>query len=225
LSSVDLESLAVSQRQDLLAARNQIEVAARTAGMANYAAVFSGATIGVHDQRDADVKNTIGPAISAPIPIFDQGQAATARAQAQFRQAQDRYLALEVRIRSQVRKAYTRMAMARQRALYLKETVIPLRQHVVDETLLQYNGMFVGLSVLLQAKQEEINAGSQYVGALRDYWMARSELEAAIGGRLTPLSAKTTPATQRDHKTPANPTTTSPAMPGMESMPGMQDSH
>jgi cobalt-zinc-cadmium efflux system outer membrane protein len=37
---------------------------------------------------------------------------------------------------------------------------------------------------LLQAKQNEIEAGRAYVETLRDYWKARAELEKAVGGQL-----------------------------------------
>lgn len=203
-----LESLAVRQRQDLLASQQSVIASARTAGFANYAALLSGGTLGVHYQRDADVKSTIGPAISAPIPIFDQGQAVSAKTLAEFRQAQDRYTALAVQIRSQVRKAQYRMTTARERADYYKNEVIPLRHRIVEQTQLQYNGMFVGVSVLLQAKQEEINAGAHFVEALRDYWIARTELEQAVGGRLVEPTATSS----------TNVPATSPAMPPM---PGM----
>jgi cobalt-zinc-cadmium efflux system outer membrane protein len=204
-----LESLAIRQREDLSAARHGLLVAARQAGYANYAALLSGATVGVDVVRDADVATTVGPAISVPIPIFDQGQAVTARLRAQFRQAQAQYAALAIEIRSQVHKAYNRMAVARQRVAYYHDSVLPLRQRILDETQRQYNGMFIGLAGLLLAKQQEIDAGARYVAALRDYWVARAELERAIGGRLT--AAPRPSATQ-----PAAPTTApTPAMPGM----------
>jgi cobalt-zinc-cadmium efflux system outer membrane protein len=182
-SWADLESTAVAQRQDLAAARNSLVSAARLAGFANYAALLSGSTVGLDVARDADVATTLGPAISASIPIFDQGQAAVARAQAQFRQARARYQALAIQIRSQLRKAQYRAAAAQQRALYYRDSVLPLRHRIVEETQLQYNGMFVGVSVLLQARQAEIDAGARYVEAVRDYWVAQAELEQALGGR------------------------------------------
>ena len=57
--------------------------------------------------------------------------------------------------------------------------------------------MLVGIFQLLQAKQGEIEAGRAYVEALRDYWMARAELEKAVGGRLSRAAATTQPATPR----------------------------
>jgi cobalt-zinc-cadmium efflux system outer membrane protein len=192
------------QQQDLAAARNSLVSAARLAGFANYAALLSGSTVGLDVARDADVATTLGPAISASIPIFDQGQAAVARAQAQFRQARARYQALAIQIRSQLRKAQYRAAAAQQRALYYRDSVLPLRHRIVEETQLQYNGMFVGVSVLLQARQAEIDAGARYVEAVRDYWVARAELEQALGGR-PPAPATGVPDAAHGTAAPAMP--------------------
>ena len=71
---------------------------------------------------------------------------------------------------------------------YSKSTVLPLRHRVVEESQLQYNAMQISLFDLLRAKQEEVNAARQSVEAQRDYWVARAELEKAVGG---PLNGKT----------------------------------
>ncbi len=44
--------------------------------------------------------------------------------------------------------------------------------------------MLKGAYDLLQAKQAEVAAERGYVDAWRDYWIARRELERALGGRL-----------------------------------------
>ena len=43
--------------------------------------------------------------------------------------------------------------------------------------------MLVGAFQLLQAKQAEIEAGVEYIDALRDYWVARTQLEQVESGR------------------------------------------
>jgi len=58
---------------------------------------------------------------------------------------------------------------------------------VVEESQLQYNAMQISLFDLLRAKQEEVNVARQSVEAQRDYWVARAELEKAVGG---PLNGK-----------------------------------
>lgn len=46
--------------------------------------------------------------------------------------------------------------------------------------------MLAGVFQLLQAKQDEINTHREYVEAQRDYWIARAELENALGGPFLP---------------------------------------
>jgi outer membrane protein, heavy metal efflux system len=51
--------------------------------------------------------------------------------------------------------------------------------------------MLLGVYQLLQAKQSEFATYREYIEALRDYWIARSDLERAVGARLGPGAAKT----------------------------------
>jgi cobalt-zinc-cadmium efflux system outer membrane protein len=44
--------------------------------------------------------------------------------------------------------------------------------------------MQVGVFQLLEAKRDEIEAGRNYIETLTDYWLARTELERAVGGDL-----------------------------------------
>ncbi|MGB7159577.1 MAG: TolC family protein, partial [Tepidisphaeraceae bacterium] len=84
---------------------------------------------------------------------------------------------------------------AQQRVERLRDVILPLRQRVLDETLLQYNAMHVGIFDLLRAKQEQVHAGAEYVDALRDYWTARSKLTQAAGGKLPAASGVATQPT------------------------------
>ena len=77
------------------------------------------------------------------------------------------------------------MLLARQQVEYFKSTALPARTRVTEESQLEYNAMQLGPFQLLQAKQEEVKTGAESVEALRDYWVARSELEKAVGGSLT----------------------------------------
>ena len=44
--------------------------------------------------------------------------------------------------------------------------------------------MLLGVYQLIFAKQGEFNVYREYIEALRDYWIARSDLERAVGTRL-----------------------------------------
>lgn len=193
-----LESLAVARRPDLAAAAQEVIVAAQSLGLAQPLAALPQVEVGLDTERESGGGWLTGPNVSLPIPLFDQGQGAVARSQAQLRQARQRYYALAVHIRSQVRSADQRMRSARERANYYQKVVLPLRQRITQQTQLQYNAMQVGIFQLLQARQGEIDAGRAYVEALRDYWLARCDLERAIGGTLPSPTTRpaTLPATQ-----------------------------
>ncbi len=180
-----LESRAIAQRLDLAAFKQETLSEARRLGVARFQEISQGFELGAHYERENDGTYSIGPSLNLPIPFFNFGQGAKARSEAKMRQSQQRYLALAVQIRSEVRSARDRMLLARQRVDYVQSKAMPLRRRVVEESQLQYNAMQVSLFDLLRAKQEEVNAGREYVQALRDYWVARAELEKAVGGSLT----------------------------------------
>jgi len=75
------------------------------------------------------------------------------------------------------------MIAARQRADYYRKVIIPLRQSIVEESQKKYNGMLIGGFQLLQTKRDEVEAAKDYIEALRDYWLARSELDEILAGR------------------------------------------
>jgi cobalt-zinc-cadmium efflux system outer membrane protein len=94
-------------------------------------------------------------------------------------------------VRSSVRAAYAATLAARDRAVYYERVMLPLRQKIVDETLLQYNAMQVGAFQLLQAKRDQIEAGAEFIASLRDYWLARARLDLILSGRIPPTPEHT----------------------------------
>lgn len=179
-----LESLAVSQRLDLAVARQEIVLAAQTLGLTGATRFVPELTVGLHSEREPEGFTSRGPSLQAAIPLFDQGQAKLARSRSLLRQRQERYMALAIEIRSQARAAYTRMRTARSRAEYYRSTILPLHAEILKHSQMQYNAMQIGVFQLLVAKQAQIDAGGEYIEALREYWIARSDLERALGGRL-----------------------------------------
>ena len=118
----------------------------------------------------------MGPSVAIPIPLFDQGQARVGRAAAELRRAQQEYYALAVRIRATARAVQDRLAGARDRALYYRDILLPLRERIVNEGQLHYNAMQIGIFQLLRDREQQIETGVAYVEALRDYWLARADL-------------------------------------------------
>jgi cobalt-zinc-cadmium efflux system outer membrane protein len=70
--------------------------------------------------------------------------------------------------------------------------LLPLRERIVRETQLQYNAMQLGVFELLRAREQQIQAAIAYVDTLLDYWLARTELEQLLSGRLPSPNGATT---------------------------------
>jgi cobalt-zinc-cadmium efflux system outer membrane protein len=186
-AAAGLESKAIEASLDLSLLRRETEAAARALGIAKPLGWLDDAEIGIAAEREVDGPWSVGPSLSLPIPLFDQGQATVGKAQAQLRQAAERYIARAVEIRSRVRAAQSSVLSAYDRARYYQHVILPLRQRIVEETQLQYNAMQVSAFELLQAKRDQINAGADYVMALRDYWEARAVLDQILRGRMSPF--------------------------------------
>ncbi len=194
-----LESLAQRQRQDLAVARQNVLAQAQTLGMTADFRFFSELNLGPEFERETDGQWRIGPILSFPLPLFDQGQAKLSRAQAMLRQSEQECLALAVDVQSQVRAARAKLTNARAKAVLYRDEVIPAERDVLHQTELQYNGMYIGVFELLQTKKEQIDASREYVESLRDYWIARSELDQAVGGRLPSVTSTAQPEENGGH--------------------------
>ena len=57
-------------------------------------------------------------------------------------------------------------------------------QRIVNEAQLQYNAMQIGVVQLLREREQQIETSVAYVDALREYWLARADLEQMSSGRL-----------------------------------------
>lgn len=179
-----LEAVAMRQRLDVDAARKRADLIARAVALASSSRYFGRIEVGVDAHQDPDGPRVIGMSLVLDLPLFDRRQAFVARLEAERRVAERRRAAVAIDARSEVRTATLRLATARQVAEHYRDIVLPLRTRILEQTQLHYNGMFVGLYQLVAAKREEIDAHRGYIESVRDYWMARAELERAAGGRI-----------------------------------------
>ena len=180
----DVENLALSQSLDLAAARQRILATGEQVGFNRWTALVPEFHLGPTGERLEAEGWDIGPTLEFPIPLFDQGQARIGRSVAELRRSQQEYYALAVRIRSTARASQDRLEGARDRALYYRDILLPLRERIVNETQLQYNAMQLGPFQLLQAREQQIESAVGYVEALREYWLARGDVGQLLSGRL-----------------------------------------
>ncbi len=183
-----LEEVAMDQRRDVRAVRAQVDALAQALALKTDTRFFpAGINIGVDTEKSPDAQRVTGPTVELEIPIFDQGQGEIAKLATQERQAKAELQGLIVRIYSEVRESREMLKIDRDQVGYFKKTVVPLNVESVNQTLLQYNAMQVNTYDLLLTKQREIDAEREYVAAWRDYWIARTHLEEAVGGNLHPV--------------------------------------
>jgi outer membrane protein, heavy metal efflux system len=189
IEAKDIERIVLSRSVDLLNARQRIVVAGQQLGFNRWTALVPEMDVGTGGEREEDGSWKVGPVFEFPIPLFDQGQARVGRSAAELRRTQQEYYALAVRIRSTTRAVRDRMEETRDRALYYRDIMLPLRERIVNEAQLQYNAMQLGPFQLLRAKEQQIETAVAYVETLRDYWLARGDAGQLLSGRLPGATA------------------------------------
>ncbi len=185
-----LESLAIAQRLDLAASKAEVGAVVQSLGLTKTYRYVGAIEFGVNTEKSPDRQRVTGPTLSLQLPIFNQGKARIARLEAQLRQAERRLEAQAIDIRSEVREARDRLLAKKDLSTYYRDELLPERKKVLELTVTNYNAMLKGPYDLLLARQNELAAERGYIDALRDYWIARADLERAVGGRLTSTRTK-----------------------------------
>lgn len=180
----ELLALAAKSRLDLAGRRLEIESLESVRSLSRKLRWIPLLEVGVEREHEPDGSSVFGPTFSFEVPLFNQGQARTARLEALVEQAQAETELLESDIGNDVVAAYERMGTARARVDRHLRELIPQREAIVARTQELQNYMIVGQFELLVAKQDEYDAYQNYLEALRDYWLARVELARKVGARL-----------------------------------------
>jgi cobalt-zinc-cadmium efflux system outer membrane protein len=177
-----LESRAIAERLDLSAMRSEVQTLNYAVNLAKSSRWTGVIDIGVDVARLNSGTIVVGPRGSIELPIFDQRQATIARLEARLRASEQMLAARAIEVRSEVRDARNRVLYARQAIDRYQRDVIPHREQVVALSQQQYDAMLLGVYQLIQAKQNEIASYREYIETVRDYWIAKTELQRATGG-------------------------------------------
>ncbi len=179
-----IENRAVERSLDLQMARQKLAAIATRLGLDTNTRLVPELDLGyVLERDDGEYEDGIGFGIE--IPIFDVGQARLAGGRAELRRAQQQYLAKAIEIRSAARMARESVKMARAQTQHVEKVLLPLSQRIVNGTLLEYNAMQVGVFRLLQVQERQVKLGRRYIDNLRDYWIARNQLDQILHGRMS----------------------------------------
>lgn len=176
-----LRALARENRLDLLAARREVDQLGEALGVVRRWRLIGNIDLGVEREREPDGGKLSGPSLALAIPLFNQGQAAIARAEAQLEIGRASLARLELQIDNDVLLGRDRVAAMRSIVEDYRSALVPQREAIVARQQERTDFMLSGAFDLLLSRQQEFDAYAAYLDAVRDYWVARTELGRAVG--------------------------------------------
>jgi outer membrane protein TolC len=186
------EQAAMDKRLDVQMARRSTEATAMTLGLTKTTRFINVLNVGYQNKSNTGEARMNGYEIELELPLFDFGTARVGRAEATYMRSVNRTAQIAVNARSEVRESYSAYRTAYDLARHYRDEVVPLRKRISDENLLRYNGMLASVFELLADSKDQIAAVTGAIQALRDYWVAETNLQAALTGR-SPVSAQQAP--------------------------------
>ena len=180
---INAEQAAMEMRLDVLMSKRSTQATARSLGLTQATRLVNVLELGLQNKSETGSPRANGYEIELELPLFDFGATRAARAEATYMQAVNRTAEVAVNARSEVREAYSAYRTAFDLAKHYRDEVVPLRKRISEENLLRYNGMLISVFELLADAREQVAGVTGYVQALRDFWVADTNLHTALTGR------------------------------------------
>ena len=177
----DLETASVAASLELVAGRAHVDAAANRAGADNRRGGVARARrrrLCARPRRRARSR----PCDPPRHPAVRSTRRRTREGRCRQRTIEHELSATAVELRARARSVRVAALAAHAEARHLHEVVLPLRQQIVDETLLHYNAMDANPFELIVARRDLVDAGAQYLEALRRYADAMTEVTALRRG-------------------------------------------
>jgi outer membrane protein TolC len=124
--------------------------------------------------------------VTLEVPIFDTGAPRVRKAEARYAQALARFGQAALAARVEVRKAYARLRAAHDIALRRRDEMLPLQKTIAEQDRLRFDAGQISVFDLLADARSEIAGVSDYLQSVRDFWIARAALDAALSGGVPP---------------------------------------
>ncbi|MDP1650822.1 MAG: TolC family protein [Rubrivivax sp.] len=200
LDEPDIERVALAQRLDVQGAKAAAEQTAKNLGLTRTTRFVNVLELGLVRNSSNEAPTQRGWEIGIELPLFDWGGARVAKAEAVYMQALHQAADTAINARSEVREAYGNYRSAWDIARHYRDEIVPLRKLIAEENLLRYNGMLIGVFELLADARVQIASVNGAIGALRDFWIAKADLDMALVGKpgLGALAAGAGPAMPAD---------------------------
>ena len=198
-AEIDVETQALRRRLDLQIVRIDMDTLAKSYGLTKatrFINLLEVSGVG-RTQREASGAHGTGSGVEADfqIPIVDFGEARLRQAGELYMAAVNRLSEKAVNVRSEAREAYQAYRSSFAIAEHYHKDVLPLRKVISDETMLRYGAMQIDVFSLLTDARQRIAANVGAIEAQRDFWLANTDLDAAIVGGSTEGPANAIAAT------------------------------
>lgn len=195
----NIEGRALCASIDLAMIKQRLETLAREHKITNIKALVPDFKAGGLAERE-EHEWKFGPSFEFTVPVFDQGQAAKSRISYQVRALQEEYRHKTLQIRSRAQMLKHKFFNVKKRIYAFEKNLLPAHQSVADETLFHYNAMQVSVFDLLNAKKQQIQAEQNYLQALLEVCLVRTQIQQLLHGSLPPESGALESVSQSNQK-------------------------
>jgi outer membrane protein TolC len=184
----DVEQAILQNRIDLQLMRLQIDELAHSLKLTQATRFVNVLDLGPTRVKQGSRRDPYetGFEFSLEVPIFDSGAARVRKAEAIYAQAVERFAQAAIDARSQIRESYDNYLAAFELAAQQRDQVVPLRKAVAEQNLLRYNASLISIFELLADAREQVASVDGYIQSLRNFWIAKSQLDAALLGNPIP---------------------------------------
>ena len=178
----EFASVAMERRYDVQSARRATETLAESLDLNRATRFVSALEFGPARTREDPEPWKRGYELSLQVPLFDWGDARVAKGEAIYMQSVHRLAEVAVIAESEMRDAYFAYRTAYDTARHYRDEIVPLRMKISEENVLRYNGMLISVFELLADARGQIASVNAAIEALRDFWVAETDLQAALNG-------------------------------------------
>ncbi|BCH62710.1 copper resistance protein (plasmid) [Agrobacterium vitis] len=201
----DIEAEAIRKRMDLQVARLELQATAQSYKLEDVTRIVTdielvGTWEKEREREDGKVvsETTRTAGLEFTIPIFDSGQARLRKGELAYMRAANQLAELAVNVRSEARSAYVSYKSNYDIARHYRNSVLPLRNAIEEQSMRSYNGMITSTFELISDTREKIESTILAVNAKRDFWLAEANLAPVIYGGSESSEAEETEVASAD---------------------------
>ncbi len=181
----DIERLALQNRIDIAAGRLELQAIALDYRLTGETRAVSDIAIraGLEAERHAGkIETTPIVEVEFEIPLYDTGKLASRRGALEYLKAANLLADAATNARAEARIAHLEVTGKHGVASHWRDVVLPLRRTIDEEALKSYNGMITSTFELIEDTRDGLEAQLGAAKAKRDYWLAETDVTAAIWG-------------------------------------------